>query len=132
MMRLQPRFDVLPPPQRALWPKIKCIPQGFVLYGGTAIALRLGHRASVDIDFFPTIRWTIPLARCRLEAFDRREHHRPDVGPKVAELLDRDGMQASPLHQPFSRRRSSSDRIGPRVPRGGSGGGIQPSSSSST
>lgn len=25
---------------------------GFVLYGGTAIALRLGHRASVDFDFF--------------------------------------------------------------------------------
>jgi hypothetical protein len=52
MMRLQPRFDVLPAPQRALWPKIECIPRGFVLYGGTAIALRLGHRASVDFDFF--------------------------------------------------------------------------------
>ena len=25
---------------------------GWVLYGGTAIALRLGHRASVDFDFF--------------------------------------------------------------------------------
>mgnify|MGYP002363224825 FL=1 len=25
---------------------------GFVLYGGTAVALRLGHRVSVDFDFF--------------------------------------------------------------------------------
>jgi hypothetical protein len=25
---------------------------GFVLYGGAAIALRLGHRQSVDFDFF--------------------------------------------------------------------------------
>ncbi|MGH8478310.1 MAG: nucleotidyl transferase AbiEii/AbiGii toxin family protein [Gammaproteobacteria bacterium] len=25
---------------------------GLVLYGGTAIALRLGHRASADFDFF--------------------------------------------------------------------------------
>ena len=25
---------------------------GFTLYGGTAVALRLGHRASVDFDFF--------------------------------------------------------------------------------
>ena len=25
---------------------------GFVLYGGTAIALRLGHRISIDFDFF--------------------------------------------------------------------------------
>lgn len=28
------------------------MPDHFVLYGGTAIALRLGHRASVDFDFF--------------------------------------------------------------------------------
>lgn len=28
------------------------IPVGFVLYGGTALALRLGHRASEDFDFF--------------------------------------------------------------------------------
>lgn len=27
-------------------------PPGFVLYGGTALALRLGHRESVDFDFF--------------------------------------------------------------------------------
>ena len=25
---------------------------GFTMYGGTAIALRLGHRSSVDFDFF--------------------------------------------------------------------------------
>jgi hypothetical protein len=30
-----------------------CFPLlGFVLYGGTAIALRLGHRPSIDFDFF--------------------------------------------------------------------------------
>jgi hypothetical protein len=28
------------------------IPAWFVLYGGTALALRLGHRASEDFDFF--------------------------------------------------------------------------------
>jgi hypothetical protein len=27
---------------------------GFVLYGGAAIALQLGHRRSVDFDFFST------------------------------------------------------------------------------
>lgn len=27
-------------------------PLGFVLYGGTAIALQLGHRQSIDFDFF--------------------------------------------------------------------------------
>jgi len=28
------------------------MPSTFVLYGGTAIALHLGHRASIDFDFF--------------------------------------------------------------------------------
>jgi Nucleotidyl transferase AbiEii toxin, Type IV TA system len=49
---LIPRLDILPPPQRALWPELTGIPPGFVLYGGTALALRLGHRTSEDFDFF--------------------------------------------------------------------------------
>ncbi len=31
---------------------MKALPEEFVLYGGTAIALHLGHRQSVDFDFF--------------------------------------------------------------------------------
>ena len=49
---MTPRLDVLPAPQRALWPELACLPRGFVLYGGTALTLRLGHRASIDFDFF--------------------------------------------------------------------------------
>lgn len=46
-------FDSLPLAQQALWPDLAAITRlGFVLYGGTAIALRLGHRISVDFDFF--------------------------------------------------------------------------------
>lgn len=48
-----PRREVLPPAQQALWPLLApAAESGFVLYGGTAIALRLGHRTSVDFDFF--------------------------------------------------------------------------------
>jgi hypothetical protein len=46
------RLDILPPAQRTLWPELSEIPPDFVLYGGTALALRLGHRASEDFDFF--------------------------------------------------------------------------------
>jgi hypothetical protein len=46
------RLDILPPAQRALWPELSEIPPDFVLYGGTALALRLGHRTSEDFDFF--------------------------------------------------------------------------------
>lgn len=49
---LQARLDILPPPQRRLWEELSQVPERFVLYGGTALALRLGHRASEDFDFF--------------------------------------------------------------------------------
>lgn len=46
-------LDILPADQRALWDhKLQAGFPGFVLYGGTALALRLGHRTSVDFDFF--------------------------------------------------------------------------------
>ncbi len=48
-----PELQILPVIQRALWPDLRPLRnQGFVLYGGTAISLRLGHRISVDFDFF--------------------------------------------------------------------------------
>ncbi|HZF09802.1 MAG TPA: nucleotidyl transferase AbiEii/AbiGii toxin family protein [Thermoanaerobaculia bacterium] len=49
---LRPRLDVLPPAQRDLWPDLAALPAGFVLYGGTALALRFAHRVSEDFDFF--------------------------------------------------------------------------------
>ena len=47
-----PRLDILSLPQRRLWDELAAVPPEFVLYGGTAIALHLGHRQSVDFDFF--------------------------------------------------------------------------------
>ncbi len=49
----RPRLETLPGAQRRLWPRLRpSVELGMVLYGGSAIALRLGHRASVDFDFF--------------------------------------------------------------------------------
>lgn len=47
-----PKLDVLPHAQRLLWTDLRDTPRDFVLYGGTALALRLGHRTSEDFDFF--------------------------------------------------------------------------------
>lgn len=49
---LEPRLDQLPDFQRSLWPELSEVPTGFVLYGGTALTLRLGHRLSEDFDLF--------------------------------------------------------------------------------
>lgn len=45
-------LDLLSPAQRRLWDELGDVPPQFTLYGGTAIALYLGHRKSIDFDFF--------------------------------------------------------------------------------
>jgi len=52
MIAFQPHLEILPPAQRVLWDELRETPEHFTLYGGTALALRLGHRESVDFDFF--------------------------------------------------------------------------------
>jgi hypothetical protein len=48
---VRPRFEILPRAQRALWTSLGSIKRlKFVLYGGTALALRLGHRESLDFE----------------------------------------------------------------------------------
>jgi len=47
-----PHLDILPKPQRLLWDELATLPEEFTLYGGTALALHVGHRESVDFDFF--------------------------------------------------------------------------------
>ena len=51
----EPKTAILPKAQQELWPLLAPAPVlSFVLYGGTAVALHLGHRISVDFDFFRT------------------------------------------------------------------------------
>ena len=53
--RFEARTDILPQAQKEIWPQLSPAQQAsFVLYGGTAVALHLGHRVSVDFDFFRT------------------------------------------------------------------------------
>jgi Nucleotidyl transferase AbiEii toxin, Type IV TA system len=60
----EPRIEILPPAQREIWPQLAPAPDlSFVLYGGTAVALHLGHRVSIDFDFFKAE----PLDKARIE-----------------------------------------------------------------
>jgi len=53
MNSFKPHLEVLPQAQKDIWPTLGwTAPNRFVRYGGTAIALRCGHRASIDFDFF--------------------------------------------------------------------------------
>ncbi len=53
----EPKLSILPAEQRRLWDELGEVPDTFVLCGGTAIALQLGHRASVDFDFISAVEF---------------------------------------------------------------------------
>ncbi|MGC2448099.1 MAG: nucleotidyl transferase AbiEii/AbiGii toxin family protein [Candidatus Sulfotelmatobacter sp.] len=58
-----PKLEILPPAQRRLWDELRSTPEHFVLYGGTALALRLAHRSSEDFDFFSNYSFAPDLLR---------------------------------------------------------------------
>jgi hypothetical protein len=76
-------LDILPAGQRALWEeRLQAGFPGWVLYGGTALALRLGHRTSIDFDFFSS-EPLVPL--------EFRERHNLD-GPVLQSEADTLGV----------------------------------------
>jgi hypothetical protein len=100
--------------QLRLWPELDAVPPDFVLYGGTGLALQLGHRASEDFDFFSSSGFEPDRLRSRLPFFrdldpadpDTWLHHKRDnlqrvqdprqaAGSRVhvASLLDLAGMK---------------------------------------
>jgi hypothetical protein len=61
----EPKTAILPKAQQEIWPLLGCASGlSFVLYGGTAVALHLGHRNSLDFDFFRSA----PLDKAELNA----------------------------------------------------------------
>jgi len=63
-VRFEPKTSSLPKAQQEIWPLLApAAGLSFVLYGGTAVALHLGHRTSVDFDFFRSS----PLDKMELE-----------------------------------------------------------------
>lgn len=78
------RLDILPAPQRRLWPELSAVPAHFVIYGGTALTLRLGHRVSPDFYFFSNESFDPDRLAPRF-AF---QFDRADMGVHMASLLD--------------------------------------------
>jgi hypothetical protein len=85
-LSFEPRLDILPESQRKVWPQLDDVPSHFVLYGGTGIALQLGHRNSEDFDFFSTESFDPDRLKARLPFFKKLEasdsnawvHRKPD------------------------------------------------------
>ena len=73
------RLDTLPESQRQIWPELDAVPDHFVLYGGTALALQLGHRISEDFDFFSSEGFDPDRLRRDLPFFQDLDVSNPEI-----------------------------------------------------
>jgi hypothetical protein len=84
------KLEVLLSAQRRLWEELTQTPKDFVLYGGTALALRLGHRTSEDFDFFSSRPFT-PEALQRATAYVRGAEVTQSEDNTFTVVVDRTG-----------------------------------------
>ena len=85
-----PKLDILPRAQRRLWQELRDTPREFVLYGGTALALRLGHRTSEDFDFFSNRPFSPDVLRKRIGYIDDAEIRQLEENTLTV-IVNRDG-----------------------------------------
>jgi hypothetical protein len=86
----KPRLDILPSAQHRLWPELSDTPEDFTLYGGTAIALRLGHRPSADFDFFARAPF-VPNALLQSVPYLKGAAVRQSAPNTLSVTIERDG-----------------------------------------
>jgi len=84
------KLEILPQAQRRLWNELKNTPPEFVLYGGTALALRLGHRTSEDFDFFSNRPFLPDVLRKAIGYLQDAEMRQFEENTLTA-MVDRDG-----------------------------------------
>jgi hypothetical protein len=71
---------------------------GFYLAGGTALALQLGHRKSVDLDLFREEEWSVEVATTALAELGGVEVERVEQGTLWARV---EGVRVSLFHYPY-------------------------------
>jgi hypothetical protein len=83
------RDGVLPPATVHAWPKVvAALPPGAYLVGGTALALRLAHRTSRDLDVFVPSRFDTDRVRRGLERSGVLVVTQQDEGATLNAVLD--------------------------------------------
>jgi len=85
-----PKLEILPTAQRRLWNELRETPQEFVLYGGTGLASRLGHRTSEDFDFFSNRPFSPDVLRKTIGYLAEAEMRQFEQNTLTA-IVDREG-----------------------------------------
>lgn len=89
-MVFKPDLTILPPSPALLWSELDVTPGHFTLYGGTALALRLGHRRSADFDFFSNQSFE-PLELARTLPYLKGAEHVQVAPNTLVCRVERDG-----------------------------------------
>jgi hypothetical protein len=110
----EPRLDILPPAQRRLWPELSDTPEDFTLYGGTAIALRLGHRPSADFDFFASAPF-VPNALLQKVPYLRGAALRQSAPNTLTVTIERDGPVEVSFFGGLGQVAPAQNAIGPGI-----------------
>ena len=85
-----PKLETLPKAQRTLWLELRETPPEFVLYGGAALALRLGLRTSEDFDFFSNKSFAPDLLRKAVKFLEDAEIQQL-TNNTLTVIVDREG-----------------------------------------
>lgn len=94
----EPKTEILSKAQQEIWPLLAPAPGlSFVLYGGTAVALHLGHRNSVGFDFFRTE----PLDKKDIETSFTFMHDAQTIQEDGNTLVVSAPMQSGPVKVSF-------------------------------
>lgn len=99
--------EILTEDQQRLLTLIKLFRQDFYLAGGTAIALQIGHRRSIDFDLFSGK----PLKTIKIINIIKRDNHRIDATLEESReelTIIVDGIKMTFLEYPFDIRLSVS------------------------
>ena len=99
---LRAHYDLLPQAQQKVLRALDKIPAGFVLYGGTAVALHLGHRSSIDFDFFSSDSYTLDDVKASLSFFQGADFEQlsledKDILIQASRDVSLDTIKPSPL-----------------------------------
>lgn len=96
--------EILGEGQKKLLPLIRVFRDKFCLVGGTAIALQLGHRRSIDFDLFTFSK----LEQRKIRKLIIKKHHidRVIIDEQDEYTLIVDGVKLTFLHYPFKIKSS--------------------------
>jgi predicted nucleotidyltransferase component of viral defense system len=96
--RFEPKTRILLKTQQEIWPLLApTVGLSYVLYGGTAVALYLGHRVSVDFDFFRSA----PLDKAEIESSLPFMRKAQTVQEEVNTLVVMAAMPSGPVKVSF-------------------------------